>query len=106
MPVGDHDRIKGEGETPQEFVLLKFRYNNSYLVAATLRPETIFGQTNLWINPNITYVKAKVNNEEWILSKECIAKLKEQDKKVEIIEKLEGKYLEIKTAVRKTEKNV
>jgi len=93
MPVGDHDRIKGEGETPQEFVLLKFRYNNSYLVAATLRPETIFGQTNLWINPNITYVKAKVNNEEWILSKECIAKLKEQDKKVEIIEKLEGKYL-------------
>ncbi|MBI4155452.1 leucine--tRNA ligase [Candidatus Woesearchaeota archaeon] len=93
MPVGDHDRIKGEGETPQEFVLLKFKYNNSYLVAATLRPETIFGQTNLWINPNITYVKAKVNNEEWILSKECIAKLKEQEKKVEIIEKLEGKYL-------------
>lgn len=27
-----------------------------YLVAATLRPETMFGQTNCWVRPDIKYV--------------------------------------------------
>ena len=27
-----------------------------YLVAATLRPETMYGQTNCWISPDISYV--------------------------------------------------
>uniref|UniRef100_H2ZCU7 leucine--tRNA ligase n=1 Tax=Ciona savignyi TaxID=51511 RepID=H2ZCU7_CIOSA len=31
-----------------------------YLVAATLRPETMFGQTNCWIHPDIPYVAYKV----------------------------------------------
>lgn len=29
---------------------------NIYLVAATLRPETMFGQTNCWVRPDIKYV--------------------------------------------------
>ena len=27
-----------------------------YLVAATLRPETMYGQTNCWLHPTIPYV--------------------------------------------------
>src|SRR3989344_6837113 len=90
MPVGDHDRTKGEGEVPQEFVLLKFKFEDSYLIAATLRPETVFGQTNLWINPEVTYIKARVGKEEWIISKSCADKLKLQEKDVELIEEIKG----------------
>jgi len=27
-----------------------------YLVAATLRPETMYGQTNCWLHPDIKYI--------------------------------------------------
>lgn len=95
-PVSDHARIEGEGETPQEFTLLKFSLlheNKDYMVAATLRPETVYGQTNLWIGPEIKYVRAKVNDEIWIISKECSEKLKEQEKKVEVIGEINGNDL-------------
>ncbi len=29
---------------------------NAFLVAATLRPETMFGQTNCWIRPDMKYI--------------------------------------------------
>ncbi|MDP3026511.1 MAG: leucine--tRNA ligase [Nanoarchaeota archaeon] len=93
MPVGDHDRVEGEGETPQEFYLLKFKFNDSYLVAATLRPETVFGETNFWVNPDVNYIKAEVNDEKWIVSEECIEKLKNQDRKINILGKINGKEL-------------
>ncbi|MGH2669714.1 MAG: class I tRNA ligase family protein, partial [bacterium] len=56
--VADHDRTRGEGETPQEFVLVKLRDARDprrVLVAATLRPETMFGQTNVWVHPDEPY---------------------------------------------------
>ncbi len=93
LPVGDHDRIKGEGETPQEFTLLKFKFQDKYLVAATLRPETVFGQTNLWVNPDGDYVEVQVDNERWIVSKQCADKLKEQEKNIRAIKNVKGKEL-------------
>ena len=41
----------------------------------TLRPETIFGITNLWVNPNTIYKKVSVDNETWIVSEECAKKI-------------------------------
>lgn len=93
VAVGDHDRVEGEGEVPQEYVLLRFSVDDYYLVAATLRPETMYGQTNLWVNPEIEYVKAKVNYENWIVSKECAEKLKQQDHEVEITSRCMGSEL-------------
>jgi leucyl-tRNA synthetase len=84
-PVGDHSRIKGEGETPQEMTLLKFKFGDEFLIAATLRPETVYGQTNLWVDVDLQYVKAQVGDERWIVSKEAAEKLKEQREGVEII---------------------
>jgi len=88
-PVGDHSRVKGEGETPQEFTLLKLKFEGGYLIAATLRPETVYGQTNIWVGPDIQYVKATVARtgkepETWYVSKECAEKLKEQEYEVMI----------------------
>ncbi|MBX5328345.1 MAG: leucine--tRNA ligase [Candidatus Bathyarchaeota archaeon] len=92
-PVGMHD-TKGDVE-PEigEFTVIKFKQNSIVFPTATLRPETIFGVTNIWLNPNAKYVKAKINGEQWIISKESAEKLTYQKRKVKIIETFEGKQL-------------
>ena len=90
VPVGDHDRVEGEGETPQEWILMKYAFDDRYIVTATLRPETVFGDTNIWIGPDTSYAIAKVDNEEWIISKDCAEKLKHQEKNVKIESEIKG----------------
>ena len=70
QPCMDHDRDKGEGVGPQEYVALKIKLlqplppilansalkdKEIYCLAATLRPETMCGQTNVWILPEGEY---------------------------------------------------
>lgn len=92
-PVGQHD-TQGDVE-PEigEFTLIKFRYNKWILPAATLRPETIFGVTNIWLNPKVEYSKTKVDDEQWIVSKESIEKLRYLNRKVEVVETFMGSQL-------------
>jgi len=97
--VSDHSRLEGEGETPQEFTLLKFKFGDDFIIAATLRPETVYGQTNLWVDPDETYVRTRVDGEVWIVSEQCANKLADQEKAIEIIEKVEGSSLIGKSAV-------
>ncbi|MBC7086398.1 MAG: leucine--tRNA ligase [Methanomethylovorans sp.] len=89
-PVEDHDILHGEEATIVDYTLIKFEYNGIILPCATLRPETIFGVTNLWINPDIEHVKIKVEKngkkEEWIVSREAYNKLTFTDRKIEFIE--------------------
>ncbi len=92
-PTGDADRLQGEGVRPEEFTLLKFKIGDLNLPCATFRPETIYGVTNLWINPEADYVEANVNNEHWIISKEASEKLLNQLKRIEIIRQLKGTEL-------------
>jgi leucyl-tRNA synthetase len=93
-PTGDHDRQVGEGVTPEEYTLIKYKLDEAtYLPAATFRPETIYGVTNMWINPEATYVEAKVNQENWIISQEAAEKLKEQERTVEIKRAFKGREL-------------
>jgi leucyl-tRNA synthetase len=97
-PTGDHDRQSGEGVTPEEYTLIKYKLDeNMFLPAATFRPETIYGITNMWINPEATYVEASVNGETWIISQEAADKLKEQERKVEVIRSFKGSELIGKT---------
>jgi len=93
QPVGDHARAEGEGETPQEYVLLKFKFEDKFIIAATLRPETVFGQTNLWVNPDVDYVIAHVDGEHWILSEPAILKLQQQGHKAEMHSRISGARL-------------
>ena len=39
-----------------------------FLVAATLRPETMYGQTNCWVHPDLTYEVFPVKNGEHFVS--------------------------------------
>ncbi|KAK4530674.1 hypothetical protein CCYA_CCYA05G1531 [Cyanidiococcus yangmingshanensis] len=70
----DHDRSSGEGVQPQEYVLIKLAVlepfpsvleplsgRRVFLAAATLRPETMYGQTNCWIAPEGSYGAYQVN---------------------------------------------
>ncbi|MHA1137194.1 MAG: leucine--tRNA ligase [Candidatus Thorarchaeota archaeon] len=96
-PMGEDDLLEGASAKIKEFTAIKWPFEDGYLVAATLRPETIFGVTNMWINPKAKYVWAKVDGEKWIISEASIEKLKLQAKEVKIIEtfsgsKIIGKY--------------
>jgi leucyl-tRNA synthetase len=93
-PTGDHDRQVGEGVTPDEYILIKYTLDDDRILpAATFRPETIYGVTNMWINPDAMYVDAEVNGECWVVSQEAAEKLKEQERKVTVKRAFKGKEL-------------
>jgi leucyl-tRNA synthetase len=96
-PTGDHDRMEGEGVSPEEFNLLKFEVEGDkkrrWFVAGTLRPETIFGATNLWVNPEGKYVNADVDGERWVVSASAVTRLSEQQHEAKIIDEFSGSEL-------------
>ena len=93
-PVSQHDTIGDIEPELIEYVLVKFKFEDQYVVpTATLRPETIFGVTNLWINPDIKYVIAQVNNEKWIITKEAARKLEFLNAAVKLISEISGSDL-------------
>lgn len=91
-PVGDHDLLEGEGVSINELTLLKFEIDGFYLVPATFRPETIYGATNLWLNPESNYVKVMADGEKWLISKEAYDNLSHQ-KNLEILEEVDPRPL-------------
>jgi leucyl-tRNA synthetase len=98
QPCMDHDRQSGEGVAPQEYTLIKIEAlqpwpeklsrlagKKVYLIAATLRPETMqvaprfaffsvvvilntisfrYGQTNCFVGPNLDYGAFEINDSE------------------------------------------
>ena len=107
-PVEDHDLLTGESATIVEYTVIKFRLEGSDLIlpCATLRPETVFGVTNIWLKPEI-YVIAEVNGEKWLVSRKAFEKLRFSDKKVEFVEEISAESLFGKFAVNPvTEKRV
>jgi leucyl-tRNA synthetase len=89
-PTGDHDRLEGEGVAPEEFNLVKFEIDGKWIVAGTLRPETIFGATNIWVHPDKEYAELKVDGETWIVSSSSATRLAEQQHIVTYVKKFKG----------------
>jgi leucyl-tRNA synthetase len=57
--IGAHD-TKGDLDPQiEEITGVLFPFEDGKLVCATYRPETIYGVTNIWVNPAATYVKVK-----------------------------------------------
>lgn len=98
-PVEDHDLLTGEEATIVDYTTIKFRDDAGIVFpCATLRPETVFGVTNLWLKP-VKYVLAKVNGEKWFVSNEAYEKLLYTDKEIEFIAEVNaqdyfGEYVE------------
>ena len=98
-PVSQHDTMGDvEPKIDDKNYLIKFKLGDSIFPITTLRPETIFGITNLWVNPNTIYKKAIVDGQEWILSEECAKKISFFEKNVEITGEVSGKEIIGKTA--------
>jgi len=91
-PVEDHDLLAGEEATIVEFTIIKFRLEGEDLIfpCATLRPETVFGVTNLWLKPT-KYVLADVDGEKWVVSREAFEKLTFTEKKVRKLEEVDAR---------------
>jgi leucyl-tRNA synthetase len=86
QPCADHDRASGEGVGPQEYTVILLRVaepnmlpasaaalhgeQKVYLGAATLRPETMYGQTNCWIGPEIEYAAARLKDGSVLIATE------------------------------------
>ena len=116
QPCADHDRSCGEGLGPQEYTLIKLKLLDGekvpekikklmaenktiYLVAATLRPETMYGQTNCYILPKGDYgLYEMANGEIYITSEHAILNMAYQEKtkepkKAEALLKIKGEEL-------------
>ena len=79
----DHDRAEGEGVGPQEYTLVKLQVQEPFpeklgklagqkvfLAPATLRPETMYGQTNCFVLPDGDYGAFKwANGDVLIMSR-------------------------------------
>ena len=89
-PVSQHDTLGDVEPDFTEYIIIKFDLDGVKIPVATLRPETLFGVTNIWINPQVTYQKIKVNDEIWIASPECARKLGFLEKKIEVMEDVSG----------------
>ena len=87
QPCADHDRQSGEGVTPQEYTVIKlevqqpfpaifeeFKDRKVFLCAATLRPETMYGQTNCWVGPDLEYGAFEMRNNEVFICTERAAR--------------------------------
>jgi leucyl-tRNA synthetase len=86
QPCADHDRSKGEGVGPQEYVCIKldmlelpealkaWEGKKVFMVAATLRPETMYGQTNCYVLPEGEYGLYAMQNEEFFVCSERSAR--------------------------------
>jgi leucyl-tRNA synthetase len=94
-PVSQHDTIGDVEPDFNEYTLIKFKLDDGYIIpTATLRPETIYGVTNLWVNPTVEYVRIQIdNNERWIVSKEAARKLEFLNHKVAVESSIYGKEI-------------
>ncbi|EIW72383.1 hypothetical protein TREMEDRAFT_70706 [Tremella mesenterica DSM 1558] len=91
QPCMDHDRASGEAVNPQEYTAVKMEMlewgpdvssdvkqaaggKSVYLVAATLRPETMYGQTNCFVGTGLKYGLYEASESELFLVTERAAR--------------------------------
>jgi leucyl-tRNA synthetase len=75
QPVTTHDLLEGEEAEFQEYTLVRFSLGDTVVPMATLRPETVRGVTNAYVDPDADYVYADVDGEEWFVSAAAVEKL-------------------------------
>ncbi|MGC9005073.1 MAG: leucine--tRNA ligase [Candidatus Micrarchaeia archaeon] len=90
--VGAHD-TKGDVDPElEEVVGIKFRFEDGFIVVATYRPETLYGVTNLWVNPSAKHVKVKSGDELFYITKDAYESLRHQRTEMEVVEEKSAEY--------------
>lgn len=101
--VGEDDIKDGDTEkvTLQEmnYILFQIKDTKDYLVICTLRPDALFGTTNMWADSKMNLVKVEVEGKNWIISKDALVKVEHQFENVKLISEHIGKEFIGKVAI-------
>ncbi len=96
--IGAHDTKNDVDPELGEFVLIKFKFKDGYLLTATFRPETIYGVTSVWFNAQAEHVKCEINGEIYYLAKAAAERMRSQFE-IKILESLPGSSFEGQTCI-------
>jgi leucyl-tRNA synthetase len=79
-PVGEDDILEGDTDKVSitQFTGVYFYIGNEILLASTVRPETLDGVTNIFLNPDVQYSRIRMRGQTFIVSKRASEKLKFQ----------------------------
>ena len=95
--VGEDDIKDGDTDkvSIQEmiYILFKEKDGDAYFCVATLRPDALFGTTNLWVDPSHDILKVQVGKQQWYVNKAILPKLTHQYDDVEVLAELKGQDL-------------
>ncbi|ALU12311.1 hypothetical protein EYM_02315 [Ignicoccus islandicus DSM 13165] len=78
IPVSHHDTKGFVIPKIGSYFLLLFEADPNLYFPAALRPELVFGVTNLWIHPRARYVEVDFNGKKFIVSEKAAFKLRHQ----------------------------
>lgn len=91
--VGAHD-TKGDIDPEIEsYTGILFQSEFGWLVAATLRPETIYGITNVWIRADEKYIRIVLKDKILVVSEKAWEKLKYQFEDYKELDRIEGNIM-------------
>ena len=92
---GDVDKVSVQ---EMSYILFKLKNKEEYIAVATLRPDALFGTTNLWVQKNIPLQKIKLKNKTVIVAKDAITKIKHQQE-IQELEEIDPSKLIGQTAI-------
>jgi leucyl-tRNA synthetase len=79
VDASETDISRGGGAEVKEFTNVLFSTDDGLVLpAATLRPETVYGVTNLWLHPEGRYVEVDVGGARWVLGADSVEKIRQQ----------------------------
>ncbi|MBI2444860.1 leucine--tRNA ligase [Candidatus Micrarchaeota archaeon] len=106
--VGEDDIKDGDSDpvSVQPFTGFKFAFEDGFLVSSTLRPDTVYGITNMFARPDATYAKIRADGQILYVAKEFVEKMKLQHHVVDVLEEIKGEAFLGKTCTTPLGKQV
>lgn len=110
--VGEDDIKDGDTDkvSVQEMSYILFQrkdLSDEYIAVATLRPDALFGTTNLWVDKDMDLIKIEKNSQKIIISKSSLIKFEHQFENIKILEEFKGeKLIGLKVITPITQKEV
>lgn len=91
------DISQGGNAEKIEYTVVYFKCDDLYLPCATLRPETLYGVTNLWVRQDQDYEIVEFKGKRMVLSSEAAKKVEFQYDSVKHVGKMTGEELVLRT---------
>ena len=91
--VGDHDRpdeYVGIGPVEATIILFDAIGRDFSLATLTYRPETIFGVTNVWVNPDSEYLLVDLDGRKVVMNSYMSDELSDQGHRVNVVGTVKG----------------